>query len=112
MVTEQTVGAKTSLTFVSCYCSWTQNFNALWKFLLEVYAAHFITRSGQCPGNAAGATVSKYKQFHFSLFFKNHNSDLVITLSTITYLDSSDRDSSRENIVAKSPIIIIDPCIL
>lgn len=71
MVTEQTAGAKTFLTFVSCYCSWTQNFSALWKFLLEVYAAHFITHFGQCPVNAAGATVSNYKQFRFSLFLKN-----------------------------------------
>lgn len=73
MVPEMTVCAKTSLTFVSCYCSWTQNFGALWKFLLEVYAAHFITHFGQWPINAAGATVSMCKDSHLHLFKKLTN---------------------------------------
>lgn len=68
----------TSLTFGSCYCSWRQNFSAPWKFLLEVYAAHFITHFGQCPVNAVGVTVLMHKESHLSLLKNNNSNNTVV----------------------------------
>lgn len=48
MVTEKKVGAKISLTLVSCYCFWKHSFNPLKKFLWKVAATHFIFWFCQC----------------------------------------------------------------